>query len=1328
MPVVDGMWGYFDEGSALAESRIMKRKEILAAWSRAGSTAWLLLFPALGLAQANTWTGGGEDAYWFNPENWSSAVPTSGIVEINNNAGEHAILDGLHPDAVAVEIATLRIGQTGFAGGDTGLLTIQNGGSLSAAGFLGANVFIGSQNNGHGELWVTGADSIFAQTGNGGIQIGAGGVGVSNGVGVVTIDDGGTLSAASNVTLATGAAGAGTLNIGTGTGAGFFNAPAIVGGAGAATINFNHTDSDYLFGANISGNTLTLNHLNTGVTRLTGNTTYGGATTISAGTLAFGGTTNNLGGSVTVATGGKVAIDGDGTRRTLTIGGDLTVASGGVIGLALGAPVDSYGIPADSDYLLVQGDVIFEGDGAVVFNLDMLGGFNDGEHILMAFDGTLTGSVNDLVINPPTGFTMSGIDVVTEAGRRYIVMTIGGTVGSDVWWDGAGNPGDGQISGGSGIWDTTSSNWTNEDGTTNAVWQEEVAIFAGDEGGTVTLVEDTRFTRLRFLDNDYALVTDNDSVLSANEDVLAVGEQPRVEVGGGVTATIGVDIDSGSRGLRKDGSGTLVLVTDQSYTGLTDIRGGRVELGAGGTAGMVAGDVDIGSGALAFNRSDDVTFGQTISGSGHVEQMGSGQLSFNTAQQYTGETRVRDGVLRLDAGGSLHTQSAVQIQPNGRFEINWSGDNSFVNSISGSGELRHLGAGTTTLTRNPTGFNGTIDIANGALALDATGTASLGAAFTGGGDLIKRGTNTLTLTADSSAFSGVLRIETGVLNLNNDFGGDVDVQGTLGLDGVIGGSLQIRDGGAAGGRGRVEANAHVHAGAMLTLQTVTGADPIGGTEPTLAIGGDLVIEDEATLRLGVNRFGEADWLHVGGTARLEGGTVLVLEAGSQDALWQAFTPYLILRAEGGVEGGFGSVQNSFAFLDPELTQDGYTVTLTLVRNDVMFGDLPGLTPNQAATGAAARFLEIDAAEDWTHPVVDSLLMMAPHQVPAALSALSGEHHASLRGMLIDDSRLLRDAVLDATAAGRSGLWLRLLGHDGRMMSQGTSTLERRSNGLLFGNDYAREGDGHAVHFGWALGYSSTTAKVDALHSDAEADNLHVAVYGGLRPEQALAGGVLGLRGGVAYSRHELETRRGVIFDDYHGGYHEVGLNADYNAHTVQAFAEADWAVDMGAVALAPFLNLAWVQLQTEGFVEGGQGTTYGESAALRASSDRINAGISTLGLRFSAAVSESVLPLWSNRLRMQDFLSVQGGLGWRYVFTGETPEARMAFVDNSVGFDIHGTALSRNALVADLGVEAALGSRTRLGLSWTGQFDGPARLGNGSRDHALHANLFISLP
>ncbi|MBY4834207.1 autotransporter-associated beta strand repeat-containing protein, partial [Burkholderia dolosa] len=79
-----------------------------------------------------------------------------------------------------------------------------------------------------------------------------------------------------------------------------------------------------------------------------------------------------------------------------------------------------------------------------------------------------------------------------------------------------------------------------------------------------------------------------------------------------------------------------------------------LRVGAGGTAGAIAGDVSD-DGTLAFNRSDDVFFGGAIGGAGAVEQDGTGTLTLTGSNSYSGGTVVRAGTLSLmtsDAAGS----------------------------------------------------------------------------------------------------------------------------------------------------------------------------------------------------------------------------------------------------------------------------------------------------------------------------------------------------------------------------------------------------------------------------------------------------------------------------------------------------------------------------------------------------------------------------------------------------------------------------------------------------------------------------------------------------
>src|SRR6202000_2158473 len=75
--------------------------------------------------------------------------------------------------------------------------------------------------------------------------------------------------------------------------------------------------------------------------------------------------------------------------------------------------------------------------------------------------------------------------------------------------------------------------------------------------------------------------------------------------------------------LDKTDLGLLILTGENSYTGGTKVSSGILQLGDGGTAGAIQGDVAV-TGTLAFNRSDSTTFAGAISGGGVVRQIGTG--------------------------------------------------------------------------------------------------------------------------------------------------------------------------------------------------------------------------------------------------------------------------------------------------------------------------------------------------------------------------------------------------------------------------------------------------------------------------------------------------------------------------------------------------------------------------------------------------------------------------------------------------------------------------------------------------------------------------------
>jgi outer membrane autotransporter protein len=117
----------------------------------------------------------------------------------------------------------------------------------------------------------------------------------------------------------------------------------------------------------------------------------------------------------------------------------------------------------------------------------------------------------------------------------------------------------------------------------------------------------------------------------------------------------------GEGALDKLGTGTLTLRGTNSYEGGTQVLAGRLRGDAGslqGGIGLIAGT------SLEFNHDSDGTFVGSVSGNADVVKTGNGQLVFDSAQPYSGETRIEGGTLRLDT--DLTATSIVRVESRGR--------------------------------------------------------------------------------------------------------------------------------------------------------------------------------------------------------------------------------------------------------------------------------------------------------------------------------------------------------------------------------------------------------------------------------------------------------------------------------------------------------------------------------------------------------------------------------------------------------------------------------------------------------------------------------------
>ena len=253
---------------------------------------------------------------------------------------------------------------------------------------------------------------------------------------------------------------------------------------------------------------------------------------------------------------------------------------------------------------------------------------------------------------------------------------------------------------------------------------------------------------------------------------------------------------SGTGTLSQKGSGTLTLTGANTYSGGTSINGGNLQIGNGGTTGSIVGDV-VDNGTLAFNRSDDVTFSGNVSGTGILSQEGSGTLTLNVLNTYSGGTKLNRGILAVNSDANLGTGPL---------------------SFSG-GTLQALTAGGGITSSKAITING----GGGTFLADAGTTSSLSGAINGLGVLTKDGLGKLILTG-ANTYSGGTVLKAGILT--------VHAAQALGLGNVVvnGGTLNADPQSI-----NVRGNYTQTAGGTLQLQ-VAGANP--GQYDSLNVGGN----------------------------------------------------------------------------------------------------------------------------------------------------------------------------------------------------------------------------------------------------------------------------------------------------------------------------------------------------------------------------------------------------------------------------------------------------------------------------------------------------------
>ncbi len=438
-------------------------------------------------------------------------------------------------------------------------------------------------------------------------------------------------------------------------------------GTGARTLTLTGTGSDELdatIGDN--GGATSLAKGGSGTWVLAGNNTNSGTVTISAGMLQVGnggaigsvgsgnivdngtldfntsstltnGTVTGTGG-VTVDGGGKIILPGNNTYSGATTinAGTLQVGNGGASGA-----LNNANAMADNDTFIFNStstltlNPAITGSGNVIVRKGALQAI--GNNSYTGWTEIDTGATFQACSGPVGGLASS---VVTNNGTLLLIRQDNGTfiysgniIGSGSVMKACNNGNSGDV--------TLLGNNTYTSGTYiiggSIIFGDNSTPGAGSFVGNVFLTNDYAHNQFGTAPNDFVPAT---LVFNRPDDFIFPGNI----VGEGFVTL--------------NGYGMVTLTGNNTYTNrgtgpTTTITSGTLQVGNGGTSGSIGNGSVTDNYILVWNRSDAVTFGGDVTGSGSFVQFGSGSLTLtSTNLSYTGSTTVSNGTLVV-SGGSL---------------------------------------------------------------------------------------------------------------------------------------------------------------------------------------------------------------------------------------------------------------------------------------------------------------------------------------------------------------------------------------------------------------------------------------------------------------------------------------------------------------------------------------------------------------------------------------------------------------------------------------------------------------------------------------------------
>jgi fibronectin-binding autotransporter adhesin len=754
-------------------------------------------------------SSGGAIRNLANDNTWSAAITLgSGGARINSDAG------------------TLTLG-----GGVTGAglsLTLGGGGNITESGVIGTTTG-GVTKDGSGTVTISAAATYTGATT---ISVGTLKQGIANAIG-----------ASSAVTVASGA----TFDL-----AGFSDTIGSLAGAGSVTSSAVgsvtlssgglNTSTAYSGVMSNGSGTVGLTKTGTGTLTLSGVNTYGGATTISGGTISIA-ADSGLGSAPGSPTPGQLAFNG-GTllvSATLTLDANRGVALTGAGSFSVTSPIVlTYG-----GIIAGSGTLAKVGTGTLV-----LSGANTYSGATTITAGILSISADANLGTPPASPTAGQL---TFGGTATLLATASFSLDSNRGM---------ALSGAATISTNASVSVTYGGVIAGASTLTKTGTGTLILGGTSTYSSVTAVSAgiLRVQSNAGLGATSAGTTIASGSAVEIDGSG--LSIGEPITSLNGTGISAAGalRNLANDNtwSGALTMVASSrvnSDSGTLTLSGGVT----GNTFTLTAG----GAGNMLINSVIATT-------TGGLTKDGAGTLTLSAAATYTGATTVSVGTLKLAVANALSASSAVTVSAGATLDLD--GFSETLGSLAGAGSVTSSVAGAVTLTtgglNTSTTYSGVMSNGSGIVAVVKIGSGILtlsGINTFGGSTSINAGS--ISIAADSglgtppgSPTPGHLTLSSGTLITSVSF--TLDPNRGIALAG--GGTISPNS-------GITTTYAGIIAGSATLTKTGTGTLVLSGVNTysgaTTVAAGTLSIAADAAL-------GAAPGSPTAGQLTFSGGTLL----------------------------------------------------------------------------------------------------------------------------------------------------------------------------------------------------------------------------------------------------------------------------------------------------------------------------------------------------------------------------------------------------------------------------------------------------------------------